>query len=248
MNKAMRRHMLDAVLQFGSRGAAVDLNGEVAGESTEPDSGKLLRFMHSASRGAINGSSQTGVSDFKPTWKSQFYLGPALSGAPFHHHGPAFNLIIHGRKEWTLLPPGQSLRHTEHRIYSGDHRNLCVSLCSHTGRDIYSSAHPLEWLAAGGPNAEYYPYRDDPAVGEASEATFGTSRPCKVVQRAGEVLFVPRHWTHQVSSHRTFATTLLVTQTTSCFVHSDTELGGVRRVCDRDRRLCWVIIQRPRQG
>ena len=25
--------------------------------------------------------------------KRQFFLGPATSGAPFHHHGPAFNAI-----------------------------------------------------------------------------------------------------------------------------------------------------------
>jgi hypothetical protein len=57
----------------------------------------------------------------------QFYLGPPLSGAPFHAHGPAFNallsvsllflafpcfLIFHrssGRKLWFLLPPGSDL-------------------------------------------------------------------------------------------------------------------------------------------
>jgi hypothetical protein len=110
MNKAMRRHMLEAVLQFGSGDAAVDVTGEVPDEPGGPRTGKLLRFMHSASRSATNMSSQAGMTDFKPTWKSQFYLGPALSGAPFHHHGPAFNLIIHGRKEWTLLPPGLCLR------------------------------------------------------------------------------------------------------------------------------------------
>lgn len=27
--------------------------------------------------------------------KRQFFLGPALSGAPFHHHGPALNAVVY---------------------------------------------------------------------------------------------------------------------------------------------------------
>ncbi len=41
-----------------------------------------------------------------PSWRSQFFLGPPLSGAPLHSHAPAFNFLIHGRKLWTILPPG----------------------------------------------------------------------------------------------------------------------------------------------
>jgi hypothetical protein len=36
-------------------------------------------------------------------------MGPPLSGAPFHYHGPAFNALLHGRKLWQLLPPGDVL-------------------------------------------------------------------------------------------------------------------------------------------
>lgn len=97
---------------------------------------------------------------FPTAWKSQFFLGPPYSGAPFHHHGPAFNVVVSGRKRWTLLPPS---------------------------RDLYSNVHPLAWIQLGGVDSALYPYRT--AIG---------GRPCDFVQEAGEVLFVPRHWTHQV--------------------------------------------------
>ena len=45
--------------------------------------------------------------EVKASLRYQLYLGPALAGAPFHHHGPAFNLLVRGRKRWTLLPPGR---------------------------------------------------------------------------------------------------------------------------------------------
>ena len=35
----------------------------------------------------------------------QFYLGPAESGAPLHFHRGAWNVLVHGRKRWFLLPP-----------------------------------------------------------------------------------------------------------------------------------------------
>jgi hypothetical protein len=41
--------------------------------------------------------------------RTQIYLGPALAGAPFHHHGPAFNVLLFGMKRWTLTPPGYLL-------------------------------------------------------------------------------------------------------------------------------------------
>ena len=36
---------------------------------------------------------------------AQFYLGAAGSGAPLHFHGDAFNVLVHGRKQWWLFPP-----------------------------------------------------------------------------------------------------------------------------------------------
>lgn len=38
--------------------------------------------------------------------RQQFFYGPPLSGAPFHSHGPAFNFLLTGSKQWYLFPPG----------------------------------------------------------------------------------------------------------------------------------------------
>lgn len=115
--------MLDAVLAFGAgfgESGVVDVAVGADGNGMaglEPTKGKLLRFMRAVSARA-NGTAvsfDATAEAFKPGWKSQFFLGPALSGAPFHHHGPAFNLVVQGRKEWTLLPPGST--HTLNRHY-----------------------------------------------------------------------------------------------------------------------------------
>lgn len=68
------------------------------------------------------------------------------------------------------------------------------------GRDIYSSVHPVDWIAEGGVSASYYPYKDDNHQKQSSvaAAAMNTDRPCELIQQAGEVLYVPRHWTHQV--------------------------------------------------
>ena len=39
----------------------------------------------------------------------QFFLGAPLSGAPFHWHQPAANMLAWGRKRWALLPPWQAI-------------------------------------------------------------------------------------------------------------------------------------------
>ena len=76
-----------------------------------------------------------------PGLKFQLSIGPALSGAPFHHHGPAFNLLIFGRKQWTLLPPGS--------YYFSVNTFLIIGSAMLTGRDVYSNLHPLEWALQG---------------------------------------------------------------------------------------------------
>jgi hypothetical protein len=48
----------------------------------------------------------------------QWYLGPALSGAPFHSHAPAFNVLVHGEKLWHLRPPGSDIYSNEHPLAS----------------------------------------------------------------------------------------------------------------------------------
>ena len=44
----------------------------------------------------------------------QFYLGPAESGAPMHFHRGAWNVLVHGRKRWFLLPPPAALYSIKH--------------------------------------------------------------------------------------------------------------------------------------
>jgi hypothetical protein len=98
-------------------------------------------------------------------------------------------MLQFGAKEWTLLPPG---------------------------RDIYSKVHPLEWIRDGGANAEYFPYKKTKQGAEAEAGAAGAKAgagagadagaeagadddiPCSFTQLPGEVLFLPRHWTHQV--------------------------------------------------
>lgn len=60
------------------------------------------------------GSSQhtTPLISLTPPPKSQFFLGPPGSGAPFHFHKDAINLLAHGRKRWWLIPPSTALYST----------------------------------------------------------------------------------------------------------------------------------------
>ena len=44
----------------------------------------------------------------------QFYLGAAGTGAPMHFHVHAYNVLVHGRKRWMVMPP-------RHGVYSKQH-------------------------------------------------------------------------------------------------------------------------------
>lgn len=103
----------------------------------------------------------------------QFYLGPTLSGAPFHAHGPAFNALIYGRKLWFLLPPGS---------------------------DLYSNIPPLLWSSrmdslSSNEQEKYYPY---PLFSNADEINSIPSQLCQYTQNSGDTLFVPSLYTHQI--------------------------------------------------
>jgi len=89
----------------------------------------------------------------------QQYMGPIFSGAPFHSHGPALNLLIFGSKKWGLLPPANG---------------------------IFSSIPPLEVL------------KIEHKGGVADVEDKVSAGICYVNQYAGEMLFVPRHFSHQV--------------------------------------------------
>lgn len=54
------------------------------------------------------------------TWRlPQFYLGPCGSGAPFHYHENAVNILVYGEKLWGLQPPSiavYSVRHPSSQL------------------------------------------------------------------------------------------------------------------------------------
>jgi len=53
-----------------------------------------------------------------PSFLYQWFLGPALSGAPFHSHAPAFNVLLYGQKLWHLLPPAADVYSNKHPLAS----------------------------------------------------------------------------------------------------------------------------------
>ena len=79
-----------------------------------------------------------------------FYIGPEMSGAYFHSHTNAVNILAEGRKLWHLLPPGVS-----HGPILGNF---------------------VDWMENVLPTMK--------------------QKPLKVVQRPGELLFVPTAWSH----------------------------------------------------
>ena len=44
----------------------------------------------------------------------QFYIGPALSGAPGHFHQSAWNILMYGKKRWFLYPPTEAFYSRQH--------------------------------------------------------------------------------------------------------------------------------------
>eukprot|EP01038_Epipyxis_sp_PR26KG_P013711 gene13711-18391_t len=100
-------------------------------------------------------------------WAVQFYLGPTFSGAPFHNHAPAFNYLVKGKKLWFITPPG---------------------------RDLYSSLHPLEWIASGGAG---FQNQSATSKAEAKKNSIYNDKICHIEQNEGEILYIPRHWSHQ---------------------------------------------------
>lgn len=48
------------------------------------------------------------------TAKMQFYVGPALSGAPAHFHRSSWNVLIYGQKRWFVFPPEDAFYSKQH--------------------------------------------------------------------------------------------------------------------------------------
>lgn len=112
-----------------------------------------------------------GSSSGHASFRLQAFAGPAFSGAPTHSHSPAFNLAVEGRKFWTLLPPAS---------------------------DLYTASHPLEYLVplfsteVGRTTKETLDKPGD-KVGDHLRKS-----GCALIQRPGEMLYVPRHVSHSV--------------------------------------------------
>eukprot|EP01039_Chlorochromonas_danica_P009834 gene9834-10877_t len=100
----------------------------------------------------------------------QLYLGPVLTGAPMHSHGPALNVLLSGAKLWAITPPG---------------------------RELYTNIHPWEWIAKDIVHTQENPFFNSSAVNESLESE-QAHEPCRIIQQAGQALFAPRHWSHQV--------------------------------------------------
>ena len=64
---------------------------------------------------AIN-KSQNNSNSAKLPLSVQYFLGPALSGAPFHSHGPALNYLVNGQKLWVVAPPGKDIYSKQHPV------------------------------------------------------------------------------------------------------------------------------------
>ncbi len=56
--------------------------------------------------------------------------------------------------------------------------------------------------SAGGVTSEQFPYHEDTAQATDNQATdqaaYRNDQPCEIYQQAGDIVFIPRHWSHQV--------------------------------------------------
>lgn len=141
--------------------------------------------------------------------KYQFYLGPPLSGAPFHSHGPAFNGLVHGQKLWFLLPPGN---------------------------DIYTAMHPLRWLLQKEYIRGLYRNNRDSSGADTNTNTLLLKGPCVLLQNPDEVIYIPRHWSHQVSALELFIIAIQI-----WFLVAGAKFRRINRLCSGNIRLYLTI-------
>ncbi|XP_065843159.1 jmjC domain-containing protein 8-like isoform X2 [Oscarella lobularis] len=116
---------------YATVGEYVDYMDRIA-EGNESDNVPLYVFDSGVLESRFVRKNQYSLPDAFDVWKDrdqyhQFILGAPGSGAPFHFHCPAVNVVIYGRKRWFLYPPGLS---------------------------HYSKIHPQHWLANTYPNAK----------------------------------------------------------------------------------------------
>lgn len=130
---------------------------------------------------------------------SQLALGPALSGAMLHFHGPAVNALAVGLKLWVLLPPGSALFSLEPALaFFAREMGYTVS-----GGSGGSASEAIRVRPDGGEAAAAAGALPSGAPPQASLGGVGgrrlVSQPHYVaLQAPGDVVVVPRHWAHAV--------------------------------------------------
>ena len=96
-----------------------------------------------------------------------------FAGLQWHFHQDAFNVLVHGRKRWYLLPPAAAVLSTEH-----PQRSVAAAAIA-AGR-ARSAAACNTSSGVGG----------DGVGGDG----VGLGGPQECVQQAGDILYVPDSW------------------------------------------------------
>lgn len=132
-------------------------------------------------------------------YRLQVYMGPAFSGAPYHSHGPAFNLLLHTES----VDPANSIATEVDVTGSSAGAGSGGSAASSSvqggklwfllppANDAYSSVHPL--LAHL--TAPTQTTKEDAKGRKTADDVEGA---CMLRQPLHSLLFVPRHVSHRV--------------------------------------------------
>ncbi|PRP88119.1 hypothetical protein PROFUN_04210 [Planoprotostelium fungivorum] len=91
-----------------------------------------------------------------------FYLGAKNSGAPFHIHADAANLVVRGSKRWLMYPPLQALYSQKH-VYRWLQEDY---------KDMREEDKPLECIQGPG-DVIYVPFDWSHAVLNEEDGTYG---------------------------------------------------------------------------
>ena len=132
---------------------------------------------------------------------SQLAVGPPLSGALLHFHGPAVNALLAGLKLWVLLPPGAAWFSTEPALPWFARALAACPLVNGTGaaRITASGAGDLEREAPEEVNEAAHVSASSAQAVEGRRPPLLSRQPhFVVVQGPGDVVVVPRHWAHAV--------------------------------------------------
>lgn len=131
---------------------------------------------------------------------SQLAVGPPLSGALLHFHGPAVNALLAGLKLWVLLPPGAAWFSAEPALPWFARTLAACPPANASGVARISGAGDQGTWAPEEANEATKPATASSAPAEDTERPPLLSRQPHfvVVQGPGDVVVVPRHWAHAV--------------------------------------------------